>query len=289
MPRTLPPRPDLAQLKAQARELQRAFNAGEPSAQQRFAQQLPTAMRRQAAPGGRPQVLLAQAQTVLAREYGFASWPLLRAHVQRVRAEALEAMPQATPTPSSGRRQHAALLAERIAEATERRDLAALFMALQIGRRDGDEARALLVEQGRFAPVVATLLSGATSPSPRVRFLVAQALDHWADERCAAPLRALLHDPVPRVRWAALHSLQCDGCKLAPLASDPDLTDTLAALARSDPSVKVRRVAAWELGQRCPDPRAIAALEALCLEERDAVVLRNARRGLSRLRSAPER
>lgn len=176
------------------------------------------------------------------------------------------------------------LLAERIAQAAEQRDLAALFVALQIGRRDGDNARALLVKQGRFAAVVATLLPGASHHSPRVRFLTAQAMDHWADERCAAPLLALLHDRIPRVRWAALHSLQCDSCKLTPLAAAAELTETLIALARTDPSVKVRRVAAWELGQVCPNPQAVAALEQLCHEERDPVVLRNARIGLGRLR-----
>ncbi len=43
MPRPLPPRPDLEQLKAQARELQRAYNAGVRSAVQRFSQHLPGA------------------------------------------------------------------------------------------------------------------------------------------------------------------------------------------------------------------------------------------------------
>jgi hypothetical protein len=283
MPRTLPPRPDLEQLKAQARELQRAYNAGERSAVQRFSQHLPGAASRQIAVRG--QALLTQAQTVLAREYGFASWPLLRAYVQRVRAE-LRVMPQLVPTPSTSRRQRVALMAERIAEATERRDLQELFDALRIGARDGDEARALLVEQGRFTAVVDALLAGTSHQSPRVRFLTAQAMDHWADERCATPLRTLLQDPVPRVRWAALHSLGCEACKLAPLAAEDELTGTLITLARTDPSVKVRRVAAWELGQRCTSLQAVAALEALCLEERDPVVLRNARIGLVRLPKA---
>lgn len=284
MPRTLPPRPDLEQLKAQARELQRAYNAGERSAAQRFSQQLPGAASRQAVRYGRPHTPLAQAQTVLAREYGFASWPLLRAHVQSLRARQPSATPQMASTPMTSRRQRVALMAGQIAQAAARRDLEALFVALQIGRRDGDDARVLLVEQGHFAAVVDTLLPGASHQSPRVRFLAAQAMDHWADERCAAPLQALLLDPTPRVRWAALHSLGCEACKLAPLDSGADLAGTLIALARSDPSVKVRRVAAWELGQHCSNPRVVAALEQLCLEERDPTTRRNARIGLSRLR-----
>jgi hypothetical protein len=286
MSRTLPPRPDLEQLKAQARELQRAYNAGAQTAVQQFSLHLPGVVSRQATLHGHPQALLAQAQTVLAREYGFASWPLLRAHVQSIRAQQPLAAPQTTSTPSTSRQQRVALMAERIAQASERCDLQALFEALRIGARDGDEARVLLVEQGRFTAVVDTLLAGALHQIPRVRFLTAQAMDHWADERCAAPLHRLLQDPVPRVRWAALHSLGCEACKLAPLAAGADLTNALIALAQTDPSVKVRRVAAWELGQRCPDPQAVAALEQLCLEAHDLVVLRNARIGLSRLRRA---
>ena len=53
MPRLLPPRPDLEQLKTQARELQRAYNLGERTAQQRFAQYLPSAVSRQPLVDGR--------------------------------------------------------------------------------------------------------------------------------------------------------------------------------------------------------------------------------------------
>jgi hypothetical protein len=286
VPQTLPQRPDLEQLTSLARELQRAYNAGEYAARQRFAQHLPAAIRRQQLVSGRPQALLTQAQTVLAREYGFASWPLLRQHVLRVRAEIQADMRQVVSTSPTGRQQRIALRAERLAGAAEQGDLEAVCVALRIGGRDGDAVRALLVEQGRFATVIDALLTGVAHPSARVRFLTAQAMDHWADERCAAPLSGMLYDPVPRVRWAALHSLQCAACKLAPLSTTPDLTDTVVTLALTDPSIKVRRVAAWELGQLCPDPRAVAALEQLCAQETDLTVLRNARLGLSRQRAA---
>lgn len=283
MPRTLPQRPDLAQLKTLARELQRAYNAGESAAQHCFAQHLPAALSRQPLVDGRRQATLAQAQAVLAREYGFASWPLLRRHVEQVRSGLQPQGEQVVLQRRVSRRRMIAEMAERLAGAAERGDLQAFFAALQIGRRDGDEVRALLVEQGRFTSVVDALLSGVTSPSARVRFLVAQAMDHWADERCVVPLQMLLHDPIPRVRWAALHSLQCETCKLAPLASGNDLVDSLSAMALYDPSIKVRRVATWELGQLCPDPQAVAALEQLCAQEADVVVLRNARFALRRL------
>jgi hypothetical protein len=64
----LPPRPDLGQLHRQAKDLLRAARAGDP----------PAAARIRAVSG---RVTLAAAQLAVAREYGFASWPRLKAEV----------------------------------------------------------------------------------------------------------------------------------------------------------------------------------------------------------------
>jgi hypothetical protein len=64
---TLPPRPNLEHLKGQARQRLRDMQATAPEAQ------------------------LADAQHALARDYGFASWPKLKAHVEALAA---------APTPS---------------------------------------------------------------------------------------------------------------------------------------------------------------------------------------------
>lgn len=66
---TLPERPDLAQLRRQAKELHRAAANGDAGA----------ARRLQSAHGG---VTLSAAQLVVAREHGFTSWPKLRAAVE---------------------------------------------------------------------------------------------------------------------------------------------------------------------------------------------------------------
>ncbi|MEU7893729.1 ankyrin repeat domain-containing protein [Nonomuraea sp. NPDC049152] len=66
----LPARPDLSQLRRQAKELLRAAKAGDPAARERVS----VVSQRQT---------LAAAQLALAREYGFASWAKLKTEVQR--------------------------------------------------------------------------------------------------------------------------------------------------------------------------------------------------------------
>jgi hypothetical protein len=75
MPR-LPARPDLDQLRRQTRELHRAALAGDADARRRLRQ----------VSGN---VGLSAAQLAIAREYGFASWPKLKAEVERRRAQAV--------------------------------------------------------------------------------------------------------------------------------------------------------------------------------------------------------
>ena len=80
--RSLPPRPDLDQLKLQARELRRAHAAGKASAAARIVAHHPR-MKGQSLQAvlNRP-LTLADAQLVLAREYGFESWAELKHRVE---------------------------------------------------------------------------------------------------------------------------------------------------------------------------------------------------------------
>ena len=69
--RALPERPDLEQQKKQAKELVRSFRAGDADAIKRVRAELPD----------KPRITLADAQFVLAREYGFASWATLKERI----------------------------------------------------------------------------------------------------------------------------------------------------------------------------------------------------------------
>jgi ankyrin repeat protein len=72
MPDPLPARPDLDQLRRRAKELRDAVRAGNTAALARFSTHHPT---------GPEHVSLAAAQLVIARELGFASWPVLKATI----------------------------------------------------------------------------------------------------------------------------------------------------------------------------------------------------------------
>ncbi|MFL5630444.1 MAG: ankyrin repeat domain-containing protein, partial [Gemmatimonadaceae bacterium] len=70
--RSLPPRADLAQQKKQAKELLRSFGSGDPESRARIRAVLPDKQK----------ISLADAQLVLAREYGFTSWAELKRHIE---------------------------------------------------------------------------------------------------------------------------------------------------------------------------------------------------------------
>ena len=70
--RQLPSRPDLAQQKKLAKELLQSFESGDADARARVRAVLPD----------KPKMALADAQFVLAREYGFGDWAALKQHIE---------------------------------------------------------------------------------------------------------------------------------------------------------------------------------------------------------------
>ncbi len=277
MPRALPPNPSLEQLKHQAKDLLKTSRALDLQALLRIEQYLPD---RAAV------ATLADTQLVIAREYGFASWPKLKRQIEALVAQQAVALeqPRIVPRRESLHKLRIRQIAEHITESAASGAISQVLAALVIPARDILALREYLTERGGYTRLVDALLNGVDHPHPRVRFLVAQAMDHFADARCAAPLRAMLRDHVPRVRWAALHSLTCEACKLAPIAQNDDLAELVIELALQDPSIRVRRAATYGLGGDCYDPRAVAALEQLLAHETDETILRGARWALSKQR-----
>lgn len=81
MSKPLPARPDPEQLRKQAKDLLKSHRSGDPGALRRFQENHPDFSRASAPELQTAAVSLADAQLVLAREYGFASWPKLKEHL----------------------------------------------------------------------------------------------------------------------------------------------------------------------------------------------------------------
>jgi ankyrin repeat protein len=166
-PRTLPPKPSLAQLRKQAKELLKSYRAGKEAAVaevERFER------------GPDPaNFALADAQRVLARAYGFSSWPALKNHVEGVNFEALLAAAEAGDAAAVRRLAVARpdLLNPRLAEfcdsalrrAVLRRDEVQTRLLMQLGanarvgiwpHRDATSAYAIAVDR-EYSEIVATI------------------------------------------------------------------------------------------------------------------------------------
>src|SRR5262245_4913346 len=94
MNKELPARANLEHLKSQAKDLLDAFKRGEAEARERFRANLPAARAKNDDELARLSLALHDAQSVVAREYGFASYAELKAEVERrtLSPEALQAL-----------------------------------------------------------------------------------------------------------------------------------------------------------------------------------------------------
>ena len=148
-----------------------------------------------------------------------------------------------------------------------------------LGSRDR-RARRAAYEELEWAGEAAldAVIEGLGHPNALVRRFCAKFMDHHADDRCVEPLRAALHDAVPRVRWEAVHSLGCQRCKPSPL--DVDALPIFIERALNDTNKRVRLSALHGINLQPRDPRAVAPLEAILERESDPVVRRVAHRAL---------
>jgi hypothetical protein len=253
-PNELPPRPSVEQLRKRAKDLLKAARSQDAAAIARLQKQLS---------GHTARVQLADALSVIAREYGFPSWAKLKAYVETVRSTKVEVVAaplvpeeiarrfrRRGPRQMPSRRYIHELHAAVVQAATQNGKpfpfifappLGPLRSAVQLPLREA------LVASGDHPLIVDVLLRGAEDRNPRIRAECAHAMDWLADDRCASVLLRLADDPVPRVRWFAIHSLACDDCKLAPLPGCPDVIPLLVSRAKDDPSERVRQRASETL------------------------------------------
>jgi len=163
----LPPRPNLDQLKHQAKELQRSA-----------------------------QIALHEAQTRIAREYGFASWNKLRDHVEAVTLEFDAALAEFLEAATDGRGDRA----ERMLALYPKIAKASLYTALVLGDADAVDAR---LERD---PSLATKPGGPRGWEP-IHYVCYTSMAHDSPERAAGlaaiarRLIALGVDPNTRFPW----------------------------------------------------------------------------------------
>jgi uncharacterized protein (TIGR03067 family) len=84
--KTLPARPNLDHLRGQAKRLLAQLADGDANAAQAFLEHLPAAKGRKPAALRASKFRLADAQSVVARQNGFASWAILARHVEQLRS-----------------------------------------------------------------------------------------------------------------------------------------------------------------------------------------------------------
>jgi len=144
------------------------------------------------------------------------------------------------------------------------------------------ESYQALVAMGTHA--LPALRHGLRHTEWQVRRWCAICLDQVADEEALADLLPLMHDPHPKVRLWAVHSVACDHCKDG-VACPVDVVPHLIERIRQDSNLRVRRMAVIMLGSEFSDPRAIDVLTDVVSQETDTRLVLHAKRALDRLRS----
>ena len=165
MSASLPERPDLGQLRRQAKELCAAARRGDPGAVERFARHYGSASH--------GAVTLAAAQLVLARELGFASWPQLKAAVE-ARARTPRRVAEMFVAASVGGRMREAttLLGTAPGIASYSLDAAAVLGDAEQVREmlAADPAAAVAIDEVRgWPPLLYACYSPGTGPAPAGR------------------------------------------------------------------------------------------------------------------------
>ncbi|HEY7500344.1 MAG TPA: ankyrin repeat domain-containing protein [Vicinamibacterales bacterium] len=154
-PSPLPDRPNLEQLKKQAKSLLHAAQARDPAALRRFAI-LPALADKSPADLGAMELALHDAQSVVAREHGFASWNALREEVEArtlTFEAAVDEFIRCATGGASGRAERLLALHPRIASAS-------LHTALVLGDAEAVEGRL------RDRPELATEAGGPQNWEP---------------------------------------------------------------------------------------------------------------------------
>lgn len=195
--RQLPPRPDLAQLRRQAKDLLQLARNGDPDALARF-RALPSHASLDAGVHADSQLALHDAQSVIAREYGLASWNALRERVEELTLEFGVACDEFIQAATDGRRDRA----ERLLALHPGIARANLYTALLLG--EAEEVAARLTRD----PSLATVAAGVRKWEP-LHYVCYTSLTRDSSQReegLVTAARALFsHGADPNLRFPWKH------------------------------------------------------------------------------------
>ena len=120
----------------------------------------------------------------------------------------------------------------------EQRYVLSRSLAAKPGTRPSEQRGEKVSEQKLEA-----LIWGLNHDNPVVRWQCLQLLDAHPDQRAVPAILGLLDDRVPRVRWHALHALECDVCKGGEAFLDAPILAKLRELAEQDENRRIRSYA----------------------------------------------
>jgi hypothetical protein len=124
----------------------------------------------------------------------------------------------------------------------------------------------------RQAPWPALREAAVTHPDPEARFWLLFVLDHHANDASTATFAEALHDPSPKVRGMALHSIACEPCKADALCV-ADVVPSLINTLLHDDSPVLRLTSLKNLIHlAAKDARVVVALKRAAANDPDPVV-----------------
>jgi len=197
--RSLPDRPNLEQQKTLAKELLRAFRADDSDAVARMRAELPD----------KTDLTLADAQFVLAREYGFASWRELKNRIAKKTAEQLPPLERFKRAVRDGDAKTVRTLLERSADV--RANIDAPIFAF--------DSPALVAASSAHVDVIDALLEFGADPNRKSSW--------WAGG---------FHPLYSATSVAAEHLMAAGAIADACAAANLDRIDLLAAILAADPT-----------------------------------------------------
>ena len=95
------------------------------------------------------------------------------------------------------------------------------------------------------------LIWGLYHRNAAVRWVCLEHLDAHPDASAVPHILKKLEDPVPRVRWHAVHALACDACKDGDSFLSAKVITRLEGVSQTDESKKVRGYASQVLAEHC--------------------------------------